>query len=315
MIDNRNNSSLPTKMVYGFLVLLLSMSCVFSKELIIDTIKIQRDAKSLKKVNVILNFNYKPDNFPVYAMTDPERIIVDCPNTTVKKNAIPNETEVSCVLNITSVEMEIDNKPNTRIEIFLKENAYFDAHVADKQIILSITKAVDIKKSVSLFKTEEGKSDTSTIQSLDIILLENDIEIALAFSSLPKAATVYKLESPPRIVMDFYNVFISGVFEKEVNIPPVKKVSVVKKDIELPYVGIIVHLEKSMPFYYEQLNGRMVVTIPLTKKKMTKRRKLILISSGLVLTAGGVVTGIIIGGDKAGRGDDDLGTPPDFPDH
>lgn len=296
------------------ILLLLGVTEVFSKSFVINSIEIAKDTTSSKKINVIFNFNTYPDNFPVYAMADPERIVVDCPNTKVKEGARPEKTEVLCIKDITTIEMEIDFKPNTRIEIFLKENAFFEAHVSGKQIVLSINKAGDVKKSMSLYRTEESKSNTSTIQSLDVIQREKDIEIALAFSSLPKAATVYKLEKPPRIVMDFYNVFISGVFEKEVNIPPVKKISVVKKDIELPYVGIVVHLEKSMPFYYEQLNGRMVVTIPLGRKKMSKRGKLILISSGVVLT-GGVVTGLIMGGDKTGKGADDLGTPPDFPDH
>ena len=248
-------------------------------------------------------------------MTDPERIVIDCHNTKVKEGARPEKRDVSYIKDITSIEMEIDFKPNTRIEIFLKQNAYFEAHVLNRQIVLSITRTVDIKKTVSLFKSEEAHSDTSTIESMDITLMEKNIEIALKFSSLPKAATVYKLEKPSRIIMDFYNVRIKNVFEKEVDdIPQIEKVSVVTKDIELPYVGIVVHLKNSMDFHYEQLNDRLIVTIPLTRKRMSKRGKLILISSGVVLT-GGVVTGLIIGGDKAGKGNDDLGTPPDFPDH
>jgi hypothetical protein len=290
------------------------MTGAFSRGFVIDSIEIKKDTVNLRKVNVILNFNTRPDNFPVYAMTDPERIVIDCPNTSVKEGAVPEKTDISCIKKIKFLEKEIDGKPNTRIEILLTVTAFFNAHVSDKQIVLSINKAGDIKKSLSLFKTEDSKSDTSTIQSLDITLMETDIEIALAFSSLPKAATVYKLEKPPRIVMDFYNVHIDKTFEREVDIPPINKISVITKDIELPYVGIIAHLEKSMPFHYEQLNGRMIVTISLKKQKMSKRRKFFLISSGVVLT-GGVVTGIIMGGDKAGSGSGDLGSPPDFPDH
>ncbi len=275
-------------------------------------VAIEIDTADVKQAEIVLIFNSTPYNFPVYAMTEPERIIIDCANTKLKKGLIPGKSPVPFIKNVAISGKIIDKIPNTRVEIFLKVNAFYKAYIYDKKIIISVTQTGTIKKSVSLFKAEEVKKDIPVIHSLDVSLMEEYCEINLAFSGLPKAASVYKMESPPRIVMDFYNIFINKAFEKEVAISPIKKVSVIKKDNELPYVGVIVHLERDVPFHYEQLNGRMTVTIPLKKEKSSKRRKIFLISTGVVLT-GGVVTGILIRSDEAADSKD-LGKPPDLPD-
>lgn len=296
------------------MVLIIFLSASAAQQIItLDKIEILQDTVDLQKADVVLAFDKTPHNFPVYAMTDPERIIIDCANTKVKKGIIPEKSPVSFIKNVVMTGRIIENLPNTRVEIFLKVNSFYKAHIDGKKIIVAVTQAGTVKKSISLFKAEEIKKDIPVIQSLDIAVMEEYCEIDLAFSDLPKAASVYKMESPPRIVMDFYNVFISDAFEKEVAVRPIEKISVVKKNIDLPYVGVIVHLEQSLEFHYEQLNGGMIVTIPFTTGKRSKRRKIFLISTGVILT-GGVVTGILMGGDDSGGGAKDLGAPPDFPD-
>lgn len=312
MLIKRRGGVLSNKINIVLMLLLFFIINTYSKEFVIENIEIRKDSVHLSKVYVILTFNNRPVNFPVYAMTDPERIIIDCANTKVKIDVKPDKTDTSFIKDIQVIEKTIEKKPNTRIEVFIKVNAFFRAHISDKRIILSVNQTGEIKKTVSLFRAEEIKTDIPAIQSLDITSMERNIEIALAFSSLPKAASVYKLESPPRIIMDFYNVFIKEGFEKEVDIAPIKKITVIKKDV-VQYVGIIVHLSRSAPFQYGQLNSRMIVDISLEKVKLSKRKKIILIGSGILLT-GGVVTGIIMGTDDSKGGSGDLGSPPGFPD-
>jgi len=297
-----------------YVILLFMLSSSQAQQLItLKQVEIVKDTAEVKKADIVLTFTATPYNFPVYAMTEPERIIIDCANTKVKKGLILGKSPVPFIKNVAISGKIIDKIPNTRVEIFLKVNAFYKAHISNKKIIVSINQTGTIKKFVSLFKAEEVKKDIPAIHSLDVSLMDEYCEIDLAFSDLPKAASVYKMESPPRIVMDFYNVYISKAFEKEVSISPIKKVSVIKKDIELPYVGVIVHLDRSVPFHYEQLNGRMIVTIPFTKEKSSKRRNIFLISTGVIIT-GGVVTGVLMSGDEAGGGSKDLGAPPDLPD-
>ncbi len=313
-VEKAKQNMCMSPIVWGIILIFLGQS-IWSKDLILESIDIIPDTASLQKLYVIATFNDKPGNFPIYAMTNPERIVIDCPATKLKEDALPEKTNLLYVKNIQCFHQKIDNNLNTRIELYLTVNAFFNAHVAERRIILSINKAGedDIEKSLALYKSKEKDNDTATILSMDVTAMKQDIDITLAFSALPKAATVYKMESPPRIIMDFYNISIADTFAKEVTIAPVQKISVVRKEMEIPYVGIIVYLDYSAPFTYEQLQERMVVSISREKKKMTRRKKLLLISSGVVLT-GGVVTGILMGGEKEGDRSNDLGTPPDLPD-
>lgn len=313
MVLQKNNVSRP--LVKKMMVIILLAMCIgqtFSQEqYTIAAVSVMKDTAQMGVVCVVITFTTEPNSFPVYAMADPERIVIDCPNTRIKKGIAPDTGKLSLVKKISFTEREIEDIPNVRIETFLAENAFYKAHISGKSIIVTINQTGEIQRKLSVFKSDTGHAEIPSVNAVDVVTMEKCLKIEVAFSALPKAVSVYNMYSPERIVMDFYNVHIDSCFEKEIHISPIKNLSVIKKDIELPYVGIVVYLERKVSFQYEQVSNRLIVEIPFAKEKMTKRKKLILISTGLVLT-GGVVTGILMKGENAGS-NNDLGKPPHFP--
>ncbi len=301
----------------------LSVVCaVFSahaqKEFALESITIEQDSLPVKGVKVILTFGSPPISFPVYAMTDPQRIIVDLPDTRAKESVQSFTPQAAFVKSVEVSRKTIDDRPNTRVEVYLKEDARYTALISGTQIVLSLREAEKVKKTVPVFTAAKTSARYSSVNSIEVRSMERSLELDLSFTNLPQAASIYMLESPPRIVMDFNNVFIEEEFEKQINVAPVKNISVMKREGQIPYAGVVVHLEKKVAFHYEQIENRIVVNIPWEGKKLSTRGTLMLIGTG-ALVAGGFVTGIILSGKEDAGGEqqpgEDLGSPPQFPDY
>ena len=305
------------RLMVAVLICLWAGFAAHGKELLLKSVVAQPDKDREKTTKVVLTFGAAPTSFPIYAMTDPQRIIVDMPDTKISESVKPFESKAPFVKNIDVSVKIIDNISNTRLEVYLKEDAHYTAFISGTQIIIILQEAKKVKETVPVFTAAATSAEGSSISGIEVRSLDKAIEVDVAFTILPQAASIYMLESPARIVMYFNNVFVEKAFEKKVNVAPVKNVSVIKRQEAGRYAGVVVHLDKKVPFSYEQIDRNIVVNIPMAGKRLSKRGKIMIIGTGAIL-AGGFVTGILLSGQEdAGEGaaqQQDLGAPPAFPD-
>ena len=115
--------------------------------------------------------------------------------------------------------------------------------------------------------------------------------------------------------MDFYGITIKEQSVKDVKIPPIKSISLVKRSEDSLYTGILINLDRSLPFRYRQIGTRLIVNVSRGGVDPSAMRNMMFIGGG-VLLAGGVATGIILGtGQEKSQpqGASDLGAPPPLP--
>jgi len=312
------NRLLTAFLMFSFLFAIVSWSP--AQELYtLTNVTLQKDSHSFSNIKVILSFDTPPASFPVYAMTNPDRIIIDLVNTQAKDSLFPIKSNFNAITSIVKYEQEMSGSPNTRVEIHLTSSVHYVGHLKGNNIILSLNFAGPVKSSKSLFKSDNTDITAVSMTAMDIVHREKTVELSMDFTSLPKTASIYMMHDPARIVMDFYNVTLGqDGFVKDIDIAPIKNVTVIKKDGQPPYTGIIVMLKKKTNFQYKQTGNRIVVNIPLKTKSKWNRKRLILISAGILLTGGAAATGALVGGDQPPPADvdpetQDLGEPPPLP--
>jgi hypothetical protein len=283
--------------------------------LILYSISIEKDTVSLEKAHIILLFNGPPSSFPVYALARPQRIVADLTNTTLKKGLQIPASQFQVLEKITADEKTILEEPNVRVEITLKQNVRYTASLQGPRLIITLNLAGDTKQTMSVFTPGNESSSAATITSMDVTAMEKSVEIAVGFTKLPQTASVYLMEDPPRIVMDFYGVAPPSTPAKMVNISPVKSISIIKRQEDSLYTGVVVQIERVLPFRYQQLGDKMIVSIPTSGGDLLSTKNLWYIGGG-VLIAGGVAAGVLLGkGNKENKpeGATDLGKPPPLP--
>jgi len=138
--------------------------------------------------------------------------------------------------------------------------------------------------------------------------------LEVQFTDLPQSASIYKMEKPARVVMDFYGTYAEKDSIYILDNPHIKSIAVKHQDLISPYAGITVFLRNNASFAYQQVGNSIIVDV-FSRKLLTKKNVMMLVGAGAVL-AGGTATGILLGGQKEKPGDkkkDDLGLPPGFP--
>jgi len=302
------------------LAFFLTMAAFGQEALVLEKVELSRDEANPELVQAIFTFNRAPETLPVYARTKPERIVLDLANTRLLEGIKSFKSDILPVDSIAIFEIREKDVQGARAEIYLKESAHYVAHQIGNSILVTFTPG-DVKDSLLLFRSETAAdSQQGTITGVKVLSREKSIQTEVSFASLPMTSSIYMLESPPRIIMDFYGAYIDNVFEKKVTLSPIKSISVIKKDVDPPYVGVILHLKRMAAFKYQELNDKFLVTIPVGKEGIgAGTKRLILLGAGIVIT-GGVAAGLLLGGDDGGGGNQgtqptegDLGAPPPLP--
>lgn len=298
-------------------VLLTGRPAYAQADLVLENIDIHQDQNGAGQAKIVLTYSAPPSSFPVYAMTAPQRIIIDMADTRMKEGLKPPESELAIVEKINATQKSMGGEPNTRLEVVLKQSTHYRAYIDDTNIVLHLSMAGKVKQHVSVLDAARTSPKLSSLESIDIASLERGIEMELKFTTLPMAASIYMLAGPHRLVMDFNNVFVEKGLVKQVEIPPIEKVSVIKKEGPPPYAGVVAHLKRTVEFQYQQLGKSILVSIPWDGAARVTRRNLVLIGTGVIL-AGGAVTGILLGGEEEQQKppdtqEDDLGAPPALP--
>jgi hypothetical protein len=250
-------------------------------------------------------------------MTNPQRIVIDLPDTRAAKACSSFVPESWFVKKISVTSLESEGSSDVRMEIYLKKNAGYTAYISGSEINLELKEMDKVKHTVPVFTASATQASISSISGIEMRSLEKSFEIEVSFTNIPQAASIYMLIDPARIIMDFNNVFIDTGFNREVNVAPVKSISVIRRGGEIPYAGIVVNLKKEVNFHYEQDGSRLLVRIPWENMLTSRKGKFFLLGTGVIL-AGGFVTGAILGTDQENGGDnkpeaEDLGPSPEFP--
>jgi hypothetical protein len=287
--------------------------------LILENIEMRQDSLSFEKAYVILTFNAPPPSFPVYpTLTSPYKIIADLINVSMNPGILAGKKATPPIQKIEGSQKNVGGEPNARLEIFVPQNITYTASISGKHVIIAFDLAGKVQSSVSVFSSKEADTERPSLVALDVKQLKTSCQVEASFTSLPQSASVYMLDSPPRIIMDFYNAYVNKSSEKQVAVSPLKSISVVKKADDPPYVGVVLKLDRIVEFRYQQETNKMVVNISREQSFVVGKKGLIIIGTGAIL-AGGVVTGVILGGQKedkpASPQKEDLGAPPDFPNY
>jgi hypothetical protein len=288
--------------------------------LVLTGLRLEEDTAVIRTEKLFLTFSTTPPGFPIYAMSDPRRIVIDLPDTRTGPDIRELEPESEFIERVGVTAVTIDGSPNVRIQVFVKKDVHYSAFISGSQVVMVLKTMDTVVKTVPVFTAQKTSPSICSISGIEIRAMQKSLEIDVVFTVLPEIASIYMLDSPPRIVMDFNDVFIDKGFEKQVNVPPVKDITVIKRRGDPPYAGVVVNVTSKVPFEYEQLGQRIQVRIPWETRRVSKRGKIVMIGTGLFL-AGGFVTGVILSSDKQDEGPpgppssgQDLGTPPAFPD-
>ena len=146
------------------------------------------------------------------------------------------------------------------------------------------------------------------LKYFEITDFDSVIYISIEFSDFPSLASIYELEKPRRIVLDFPGVVAEDkIFKAPVN--PIERITFRQFETEPPFSSVVLALNSSVDFTYDQNQNRIVLLLK-QQQKLSRKNLFIILGSGAALI-GGTVTGIILGSES--QGSEDLGTPPPFP--
>jgi hypothetical protein len=313
---HKNRTPASFAIICAMLFCFFNVTLAAQKQMSLTGISVERDSTTAKGERVNFSFEATPAGFPVYTMSDPLRIVVDLPDTKAADSLKTFVPESWFIRKAAITPINTGNENDCRIELFLKENVSYTAFISGRRIILTLREMDKIRKTMPVFTAGQTSKSAISISGIEMRSLQKNFEIDVTFTGIPQTASIYMLIDPERIIMDFNDVFIDTGFNMEINVPPVKSISLIKRDGENPYAGIIVNLNRKIDYNYSQEGKKLQVVIPWEGGLASRRGRLLLLGTGAIV-AGGFVTGVLLSAEQDDpqpvTGKDDLGAPPDFP--
>ncbi len=279
------------------------------------SLRVITDSTSFEKIHILFRFSQEPSSFPIYAMTNPERIIIDMPNTANKTDVNNNTLKIAGLKNIALSETEISGEPATRAVLFLTGPTEYTARLFGEELTITLLLAGETTKRISLLESPStDQRQGPSVRNIELMEMKDAVELKLSFSHIPQSASVYMLTAPHRIIMDLNGMAVSKSFEVPLTSAPLKKINVISKP-ELPdYTGIVIYLKNPVPYQYRLSQKTMILNIKKHEPGSKRKKLFTYIGAGAVLV-GGTATGVWLGvRSKTNEKKEDLGEPPDLPD-
>jgi len=240
---------------------------------------------------------------------------MDLPETFTEELALPFQTSMVMISDISAENIIFKGKNHTRVTIMLYEPVIFRSKRTNNLIILELETGKDLPDSDQIFKSEKTMGKYGSLKAVKYTTKSNSFELEAKLSKKPDHPLIYMMKDPDRIVLDLTETYVENASEKEIEPSPVNKLSVIKTPGDPPFTSVVMGLDQNCTFDFQLTDTTIIVKVASIGRDWKKIKKWLYIGSGIALGAG-VTTGILISQTADGPGKkepENLGAPPELP--